>query len=216
MNFKIRYECQNADCQQTFPRKVAFCVYCGVKQTIEKIVRIEINSDEESIQIESGDLGALNIESKPQKIQAVDASPNTAKKLLPNDAVGNFESHILSCVSNSYCDAGMYAVLIRHAKQACALDQRRAESVLTMVLEKASIANEKSLLDDLDALLGTFSGVDKKLSKKEWEDAIQSGCKPRPGCARGLDASVAQRFIVDFCRRHGVKTKSGLFSWSVP
>ncbi|APA67076.1 hypothetical protein YQ44_03690 [Janthinobacterium sp. 1_2014MBL_MicDiv] len=71
------------------------------------------------------------------------------------------------------------------------------------------------MLDELDALLHTFTDIEKRLDKKSRVDALQSVCKPRFGAMKGVDFEVAERFINDFCRKNSVMQRSGIWGWKI-
>ena len=96
------------------------------------------------------------------------------------------------------------------------LDLLVATTVINMELEVRTVVNEKLLLEELDSLLHRFTDRDKKLDKKERDDAIQYVCKPRSGYLKGLNYQVADRHITEYCRANHVKIKIGLFKWEIP
>lgn len=188
-------ECQNRDCRAMLPRlAVHYCPFCGTHQTAppppEQIVA-------------------------PETVEAPSATAVTAGT--PSiDPVVAFEAHVAAELRRPYCDSASFRALIGYATRSCALGETRAEVLLEMLLERLHVVNEKKLLLELEGLLHNFTDGDKKLDRKEWDDALQSACMRRPGYSLGLDASEAERFILAFCRRHQVRVKVGLFKWQVP
>lgn len=144
------------------------------------------------------------------------ASPNQYPSNPPSDPIDALKKHLSNKVFDSYCDEGTLKGLIQFGVQTCGLDSKKAEIVLAMELESKSIANEKMLLEELDALLHQFTDVDKKLDEKEKNDAIQFLCKPRAGYTQGLNFDIANRFITTFCRNNRVKVKVGFLKWGIP
>ncbi len=132
------------------------------------------------------------------------------------DAVRAFEAHLAAELSDAYCSAGQYQALVAYAGRQWSIARTRAETLLAMWLEQHHVVNEKQLLAELDGLLHNFTQEDRKLDKKERQDALQSICAPRAGYARGLDRVEAERYLLEFCRRNNVRIRVGLFKWQVP
>ena len=119
-------------------------------------------------------------------------------------------------VFDGYCDQNTFNSLIQYGVQSCGLSDKKCEVILGVEFENKNIVNEKFLLIELDSLLHQFTDSDKKLDQKEKNDAIQFLCKARLGYTHGLNYDVANRFIIDFCRKHRVKVKSGFLKWEIP
>ncbi len=106
---------------------------------------------------------------------------------------------------------------MRQGVDDCGLTVDKAAVVVDMELESNGFVNEKKLLVELEAMLHQFSAKDKRLYRKENEDAMQYVCKVRVGYSKGLKFEVAQSYITTYCRANSVKVKKGFFScWGVP
>lgn len=127
-----------------------------------------------------------------------------------------FRGCIPERVFDAYCEGATWRSLVDEGVGSFGLDRKTAELVLDMELERLSVANEPALIREAEAMLGQFTGRDRKLDEKEKSDIIQLVCKAKPGYAKGLRHEVANSFIIDFCRQNGVKVKVGLFKWAVP
>jgi len=205
---KRKLRCQNAQCGIEFPRlQVGFCPYCGSVQAID-----EADAEDEDV------VEVTNPATEPTRSHAsVAPVPRIAGAVgAGGDAIARFSAHIAAELPGQYCDETSFIALLAYGTKVCGLPESRAEHVLTMQLEKSRIVNERNLLLELDGLLRNFTDRDKKLDKKEWADAVDSACRPRGGCATGLKRVEAERYITEFCRRHGVKAQAGFFRWAIP
>ncbi|SDM75190.1 hypothetical protein SAMN05216517_10658 [Janthinobacterium sp. OK676] len=216
MKTEIEYQCQESTCQATFHWTVSFCPFCGTKQTVVKVKIISPQLEVQNID------GNTSLPNDQIKIAAFKEQSDHVLKDLPlsnhvllDDEQKKFNIHIADSISNSYCDSVSFSSLLRYGKKALALDVRRVESILSMALQRLNVVNEKVLLDELDALLHVFTDTEKKLDKKSRGDALQSVCKPRPGAMRGVDPETAERYINDFCRKHSVMQRSGIWGWKI-
>lgn len=131
------------------------------------------------------------------------------------DPIDRFRQLIASRVHPDYCDVSERESFIRDG-MSLGLDRSTAEVSFDLELEARCIASEQVLLQSLEALLRRFTDQDKKLDKKERQDAIQITCRPAAGYRQGLRYDVAERFLVQFCRSNGVKVKAGFLKWVVP
>lgn len=215
MNQQMEYQCQELLCQSIFPWSVKFCPFCGVKQTaivvrvVAPVLKIEPTAPKK---IDT---------SRPERIvPGLSGEPAQKKNSpsatsVPDDQLKKFHQYIADNISNSYCDNRFFDILLVHGKQTLDMDERRVQSMLTLTLERLNVVNEKALLDELKHFLQSMTAAEKKLSSKSRTDALQHVCKPRPGRGRGLDPSVAEQFITNFCRQNGVREKSGLWGWKI-
>lgn len=159
--------------------------------------------------------------SRPERMAAPMSGESDQKKNLlsatsvSDDQQKKFHQYVADNISNSYCDNRFFGILAAYGKLTLGMDERRVQSMLTLVLERMNVVNEKALLDELNTFLETMTATEKKLSSKSRTDALQNVCKPRPGKARGLDPSVAEQCITNFCRQNGVREKSGLWGWKI-
>jgi hypothetical protein len=187
-----RGDCENIECN-AFMQGIAVrhCPFCGQRQTAAR--------------------AAQQVSVVPQQ-----ATQSHAPGTPAAPPVGMFEAHIKSELSYPYCETSKFDALVRYGVKQLQLTESRAEMLLTLQLERMSAANEKKLLSELEGMLRNFTDDDKKLDKKEWNDALQDACRARHGYARGLDPAEADRFILDYCRRNKVRIKTGLFKWDVP
>jgi len=133
----------------------------------------------------------------------------------PADLDG-FRSSFANRVFDGYCAAVQFHAIMAEAASAFGLDKGLASATLDIELERMGVANETLLLREMEAMLRQFTDRDKKLDEKERSDLVQLFCKPKAGYSKGLSISVAQEFIVDFCRQNRVKVKAGIFKWAVP
>ncbi len=132
------------------------------------------------------------------------------------DPMDTFRQTIAARVMDRYCATEDYQALICYGIDTAKLDPKVVKNALEIELERLGIVNEALLIEELESSLHRFTVSDKKLDSKERNDAMQLVCKTRPGFAKGLRYEVAESTIVAYCRAHGVKVKTGLFSWSVP
>lgn len=217
MKQEIEFQCQELTCQSTFPLAVKFCPFCGTKQTVIKVKVISSISTPAHVDSRP----KLPTQEKAKGAVSEGRSDSLPKEWLVlnptllDEAQKKFSIYIADNISNSYCDLATFGILFRYGKNALGLDVRRAESILSLTLQRLSIVNEKELLDDLDALLHVFTDAEKRLDKKSRIDALQSICKPRSGAMKGVDPEVVERHINDFCRRNGVMQRSGIWGWKV-
>lgn len=217
MSQKIEYQCQESSCQSAFPQTVSFCPFCGVKQTAIKVKKVPpvavapiIKEGMPLVTSEQARLGDSGVQNDRVAKERV-----LSNQALLDDGQNKFSTHIADSISNSYCDSITFGVLLRYGKSALALDMRRVESILSLALQRLNVVNEKELLDELDALLHVFTDTEKKLDKKSRVDALQSVCKPRLGAMKGVDPDIAERYINDFCRKHSVMQRSGIWGWKI-
>ncbi len=119
-------------------------------------------------------------------------------------------------VFDNYCDRQTEQELLRTGIDKFGMDSQTAKIILEMELEQLGAANERRLLEELEGQLHQFADKDKKLDKKERDDAVQYVCKPRTGYSKGLNYQVADRYITEFCRANTVKVKVGMFNWVIP
>ncbi|OUL70318.1 hypothetical protein [Paraburkholderia hospita] len=150
---------------------------------------------------------------KSQLAGATSTATSQAQQLAPVDAL---RSHLYTQGFTQYLDIASRSQILRHAVDILGLDIGTATIVVDMELEASCWVNEAKLLEELDALLHRFTSGDKKLASKEHSDAVQMVCQVRAGYSRGLDPILAERHIIDFCRKHSVKVKRGLFNWAIP
>ena len=217
MKKEIEYQCQESTCQATFHWTVSFCPFCGTKQTVVKVKitppQLEVQNVDGNTPFPMNDQTRIVAFSERDDCALKDrALPNL---VLLDDGQKKFSVHIADSISNSYCDSVSFSALLRYGRSALALDVRRVESILSLALQRLNVVNEKALLDELDALLHVFTDTEKKLDKKSRVDALQSICKPRPGAMRGVDPEIAERYINDFCRKHSVMQRSGIWGWKI-
>ena len=211
----MEYQCQDLLCQSTFPWSVKFCPFCGVKQT-NIVVRVILPPPKiEPVAPKLVDTSRPERMVVPMPGEPAPKKNSPSATSIPDDQQKKFHQHVADNISNSYCDSRFFGILTAHGKETLGLDERRVRSMLTLALERLNVVNEKGLLDELDNFLQTMTGAEKKLSSKSRTDALQHVCKPRPGKARGLDPGVAEQFITNFCRQHGVREKSGLWGWKI-
>lgn len=216
MKEEIEYQCQESTCQATFHWTVSFCPFCGTRQTV---VKVKIISPQLEVQKVDGNASLPNDQTRivvprEQSDRVLKDRPLPNPVLL-DDGQKKFSIHIADSISNSYCDSVSFSALLRYGKNTLALDIRRVESILSVALLRLNVVNEKALLDELDALLHVFTDTEKKLDKKSRVDALQSVCKPRPGSMKGVDPEIAERYINDFCRKHSVMQRSGIWGWKI-
>lgn len=119
-------------------------------------------------------------------------------------------------VFDDYCDSQAFSQLVASGIKNFQLDQKTSEIIIAMELENKGIVNETALLGELKELLHRFTDSDKKLDPKERDDALQFVCKTRHGFTRGLSYEVANQYLLDFCRMHRVKIKTGFMKWQIP
>ncbi|WFR78888.1 hypothetical protein P9875_24835 [Janthinobacterium rivuli] len=216
MKKEIEYQCQESTCQATFHWTVNFCPFCGTKQTVVKVKiispKLEVKNVDGSTSLPNDQ---IRIAASKKQSDRVTKDRPLSNHLLLDDGQKNFNIHIADSISNSYCDSVSFGALLRYGKNALALDIRRVESILSVALQRLNVVNEKALLDELDALLHVFTDTEKKLDKKSRVDALQSICKPRPGAMKGVDPEIAERYINDFCRKHSVMQRSGIWGWKI-
>ena len=216
MEKEIEYQCQESTCRATFHWTVSFCPFCGIKQTV---VKVKIISPQLEVKNVDGSTSLPNdqirIAASKEQSDRVTKDRPLSNHLLLDDGQKNFNIHIADSISNSYCDSVSFSALLRYGKNVLALDVRRVESILSVALQRLNVVNEKALLDELDALLHVFTDTEKKLDKKSRVDALQSVCKPRPGAMKGVDPEIAERYINDFCRKHSVMQRSGIWGWKI-
>ena len=142
----------------------------------------------------------------PKSEQEAPAGPDRA----------GFRRMLANRLFDGYCESSVRQALIEQGAREFDLDEPHARHTVDSELQSRAIANEVQLLVELDGTLHQFSDSDRKLDRKERDDAFQLVCRPRPGFAKGLKTDVADKYIVDFCRQNNVKLKTGLFSWAVP
>lgn len=157
---------------------------------------------------------------------AIKLGKEDEKRLIPLSEIegGDSDTNIVEVlrertrgrVYDHYCSASTRAELIKIAVSELEVEQSRATLIVDMELESIFCANEFVLCEELDGLLHRFTDEDKKLDKKEKNDAIQIVCRPKVGYVKGLSFDVAEKYLVDFCRRNRVKVKNGFLSWGVP
>lgn len=147
--------------------------------------------------------------------RALKKPPVPVAEPVSDDSLSNFHRDIADSISDAYCNSATFAKLLRQGQNMLGLDARRVHAILSMALERLHAVNEQALLDELNALLHVFTDAEKKLDKKNRIDALQSVCKVRPGTKKGMDPTIAERFITDFCRRNSVRERAGLWGWKV-
>lgn len=123
---------------------------------------------------------------------------------------------VATSVFDGYFEEQAWNKLAHEGVDKLALDPLVVAAVINTELVALCIANEKKLLEELNTLLHRFTDSDKKLDKKEREDAMQYVCKSRPGYLKGLNYQVADRYINEFCKANRVKVKVGIFAWEIP
>lgn len=217
MKKEIEYQCQESTCQATFHWTVNFCPFCGTKQTVVKMKIIspqfEVKNVDGNTPFPMSDQTRIVASSERDDRGMKDrALPDP---VLLDDGQKKYSIYIADSISNSYCDSVSFGALLRYGKSTLGLDIRRVESILSMALQRLNVVNEKALLDELDALLHVFTDTEKKLDKKSRVDALQSVSKPRPGAMKGVDPEIAERYINDFCRKHSVMQRSGIWGWKI-
>lgn len=199
--------CDNQECTAALPRlALAFCPFCGSAQT------------RRAEEAEAAGAAAASA-AAPAPATPATAQPAPAAAMHPGgdlDAARAFEAHLAAELGDAYCSAGQFGALVAYAGRQWSMPRARAETLLAMWLEQHHAVNEKQLLAELDGLLHAFTHDDRKLDKKERQDALQSICTPRPGYARGLDSVEAERYLIEFCRINSVRVRVGLFKWQVP
>lgn len=126
-----------------------------------------------------------------------------------------FRDHIRGRI-DGYCSSESYATLTKYGVESCGLDMLKAQIVLDLELELHFVASERKLLANLQDSLHRFTAGDRKLDAKEHKDAIQMVCKAAPGYRHGLNLQLAEAAVLEYCRAHQVKMKSGMFSWAIP
>lgn len=96
---------------------------------------------------------------------------------------------------------------------------REIEAVVQTELKKSASVSERLLLEEFDRLLHQFTADDKLLDRKEERDAFDRVVLPAAGKRKGLDARVAEDYVVSFCKVNGVKrsTSGGVspLAWGV-
>lgn len=132
------------------------------------------------------------------------------------DVVSLFRRYIEGRAFDGYCGSTEYQALVHHAVLQHQFNEKMAEQVLDLELERLCVANEKKLLSELELALLRSTRDNKKLGEKERLDARQLVCRPRSGFRKGLDVEVADEAITTYCRRNSVKLKHGIFSWAIP
>ncbi len=135
--------------------------------------------------------------------------------MVGSDPATAFRVMIAARVFDGYCNSTECAVLENEGVVQLGVSLKDSVLMVEMELASLGVVNEKVLLRELESILQRFT-ADGKLLPKEYEDSIQMLCKVRIGYRKGLDHQVAERFIVDFCRRNRIKVKKGFFSWVVP
>ncbi|WP_313174962.1 hypothetical protein [Massilia sp.] len=206
--------CDNAECEVALPRlALAFCPFCGSAQTrrAEAAEAAEASAQAPAVTVATGApaSAAAGASAQPAPPAAMHPGADT-------DAARAFEAHLAAELGDPYCSAGQFQALVAYAGRQWRIPRARAETLLAMWLEQHHAVNEKQLLAELDGLLHAFTHDDRKLDKKERQDALQSICTPRPGYARGLDSVEAERYLIEFCRINSVRVRVGLFKWQVP
>ena len=133
--------------------------------------------------------------------------------------VDQFAVQVSKCFSvqlgNDYCDQSQFQFLVASGTQ-MGLDATSVRSMLEMALEKSGVVNESRLLSELAEMLSRLAGSQRRLRTKDFQDALQYVCKPRPGCRKGLNMSTATQFAIEHCRNTQITMKAGLFSWKIP
>lgn len=217
MKKEIEYQCQESNCQATFHWPVSFCPFCGTKQTVVKVKimspQLEVKNIDGNVPFPMNDQTRIFASSERDDRRLKDLV--LPDPVLLDDEQKKYSIHIADSISNSYCDSISFGALLRYGKSTLGLDIRRVESILSVALQRLNVVNEKALLDELDALLHVFTDTEKKLDKKSRIDALQSICKPRPGAMKGADPEIAEQYINDFCRKHNVMQKSGIWGWKI-
>ncbi len=143
----------------------------------------------------------------------LDKSP---KEPIHGQDIEKLRLYVKKRMIDDYCNKSDYEELLRFANTDCQINNRKAVIVIESELESLSVTNEKKLLSELEKVLQQFTQSDKKLDDKEKADAIQMVCKPRVGFDQGLKYDIADNFILQFCRKNGVKVKVGFFRWAIP
>jgi len=199
--------CDNQECAAALPRlALAFCPFCGSAQTRR--------AEEAETAGQAAAITTVPASPAPNaRAHPVPAAMHPAGDI---DAVRAFETHLAAELDDAYCSAGQFQALVAYAGRQWNIPRARAETLLAMWLEQHHVVNENQLLAELDGLLHAFTHEDRKLDKKERQDALQSICTPRPGYARGLDSVEAERYLIEFCRINSVRVRVGLFKWQVP
>ena len=132
------------------------------------------------------------------------------------DPLDAFRKHISVRVMDGYCSTEEFQAIIRYGIDSAKLDPKVAKNALDLELDRIGAVNEVALIEELESALHRFTASDKKLDNKERNDAMQLVCKTRSGYGKGLRYELAESTITAYCRAHGVKVKTGVFSWSIP
>jgi hypothetical protein len=126
------------------------------------------------------------------------------------------EDKITSSIHDSYCSVELRESLIHYCSKINNNSIEDAAILVDIKLEKIGCTNEFILCRELNNILFRFTGKDKKLDDKEREDLIQMVCKPRVGFVKGLSLDIAEKSIIEYCRKNQVKVKMGLWRWEIP
>ena len=140
--------------------------------------------------------------------------PNSSETIL------NCDEKIASSIHDNYCDKELRDSLIAYCAKINNHTIEDATIIVDIKLEKICCANEFILCRELNNILFRFTGKDKELDEKEHKDLIQMVCKPRAGFAKGLALDVAEKSIIEYCRKNQVKVKvkgkMGISRWQIP
>lgn len=201
--------CDHPECAAALPwLALVFCPFCGTAQAR----RQESAAAPAAVPVTAPVAAA---QAAPAARGATPA-PAVRDPLPDAEAVRAFEAHLAAELAEPYCGAGQFQALAAYAGSQWGMARARAETLLAFWLEQHHAVNEKQLLAELEGLLHNFTHDDRKLDKKERQDALQSICTPRPGYARGLDSVEAERHLVEYCRRNGVRVQVGWFKYQLP
>ncbi len=132
------------------------------------------------------------------------------------DPVESLRLAVAARVFDGYCERTLRNALLRQGTAELGLPAARAALVIDLELEALACANEHQLCLDLNELLHRFTDKDKKLDAKERMDAIQMVCKGKFNYSKGLAFGVAEAQVLEFCRAHRVKVKTGFLRWDIP
>ena len=80
--------------------------------------------------------------------------------------------------------------------------------VIRSELERIGALCERTVLEELDALLHKFTDDDKLLGGKEERGVLDQVLAVTPDRKRGLDPRVAEEYVNSFCRVNGVRRHS--------
>lgn len=133
-----------------------------------------------------------------------------------SDSVMLYRQWIAGQVFDNYCSTVDIASFEKHGTLHFGLDNKQASLILELELLSLGVANEKTLLTELESTLIGFTSSTQKLASKEYDDVLQLSCKARNGFRKGLEHQAAEQYILSFCRRNRVKIKSGFLQWKIP